>query len=293
MVAKAVAAYTNVVRDYILLTKPGIVMLVLITALTGMYLAKRGFPDSWLIFWSLLGTGLASAGSAVLNQFFDRDIDAVMSRTKNRPIPSGNVSSVNALLFGVILLTLSLYIMLAFVNPVATFFTVMASFFYVVVYTLALKRRSPLATEIGGISGALPPVIGYTSVTGQFGIEPLILFLIMFVWQPPHFWVLAVKYAEDYRKAGVPTLPVVKGIFQTKVRTLLYTAALFPISLLPTLYGITGKIYFFTAFALSLVYLILTLRFFFSKSSRGMSLFFYSIIYLALLFSVMVFDMVR
>ncbi|MCS7285325.1 MAG: UbiA family prenyltransferase, partial [Hydrogenobacter thermophilus] len=189
--------------------------------------------------------------------------------------------------------TLSLYIMLAFVNPVATFFTVMASFFYVVVYTLALKRRSPLATEIGGISGALPPVIGYTSVTGQFGIEPLILFLIMFVWQPPHFWVLAVKYAEDYRKAGVPTLPVVKGIFQTKVRTLLYTAALFPISLLPTLYGITGKIYFFTAFALSLVYLILTLRFFFSKSSRGMSLFFYSIIYLALLFSVMVFDMVR
>lgn len=293
MVVKAVALYRSVVRDYILLTKPGIVMLVLITALTGMYLAKKGFPDPWLIFWSLLGTGLASAGSAVLNQFFDRDIDAIMSRTKGRPIPSGSINPLNALIFGVILLAGSFYIMVVFVNPVATFFTAIASFFYVVVYTLALKRKSPLATEIGGVSGALPPVIGYTSVTGQFGMEPLILFLIMFIWQPPHFWVLAVKYADDYKKANIPTLPVVKGIFQTKVRTLLYTAALFPVSLLPTLYGVAGKIYFFTAFTLSLIYLVLTLRFFFSKDSKGMFLFFYSIVYLALLFSVMVFDMVR
>jgi protoheme IX farnesyltransferase len=293
MVVKTVMAYRSVVRDYILLTKPGIVLLVLITCLTGMYLAEKGFPDPWLVFWSLLGTGLASAGSAVFNQFFDRDIDAIMSRTKSRPLPSGNVSPLSALIFGSVLLIASFYIMAVFVNPVATFFTLMASFFYVVVYTLALKRKSPLATEIGGISGALPPVIGYTAVTGKFGIEPFILFLIMFVWQPPHFWVLAVKYAEDYKKAGVPTLPVVKGVFQTKVRTLFYTAMLFPLSLLPTLYGMAGKVYFFTAFVLSFIYLILTLKFFFSRSSKGMFLFFYSIIYLALLFSVMVFDMTR
>lgn len=293
MVVKTVKAYRSVVRDYILLTKPGIVLLVLITCLTGMYLAAKGFPSPWLVFWCLLGTGLASAGSAVLNQFFDRDIDAIMSRTKSRPLPSGSISPLSALIYGSVLLIASFYIMLVFVNPVATFFTLTASFFYVVVYTLALKRKSPLATEIGGISGALPPVIGYTAVTGKFGIEPFILFLIMFVWQPPHFWVLAVKYAEDYKKAGVPTLPVVKGIFQTKVRTLFYTAMLFPLSLLPALYGMAGKVYFFTAFVLSFIYLILTLRFFFSKSSNGMFLFFYSIIYLALLFSVMVFDMTR
>lgn len=293
MVVKTVMAYRSVVRDYILLTKPGIVLLVLITCLTGMYLAAKGFPNPWLVFWSLLGTGLASAGSAVLNQFFDRDIDAIMSRTKSRPLPSGSISPLSALIFGSVLLIASFYIMIVFVNLVATFFTLTASFFYVVVYTLALKRKSPLATEIGGISGALPPVIGYTAVTGKFGIEPFILFLIMFVWQPPHFWVLAVKYAEDYKKAGVPTLPVVKGIFQTKVRMLFYTAMLFPLSLLPALYGMAGKVYFFTAFVLSFIYLILTLKFFFSRSSKGMFLFFYSIIYLALLFSVMVFDMIR
>ncbi len=292
MVEKAIA-YKNIVRDYILLTKPGIVILVLITTLTGMYLSKKGFPDPWLMFWTLLGTGLASAGSAVLNQFFDRDIDALMSRTKDRPLPSGSLSPINALLFGIILLSTSLYIMITFVNAVATFFTAMAAFFYVFVYTIALKRKSPLATEIGGISGALPPVIGYTAVTSKFGFEPLILFLIMFVWQPPHFWVLAIKYAEDYRKAGIPTLPVARGIEQTKIKTLLYTASLLPISLLPTLYGISGKVYFFTAFALSSLYLILTFKFLFSKETKAMFLFFYSIIYLAFLFSVMVFDMVR
>ncbi len=292
MVEKAIA-YKNIVRDYILLTKPGIVILVLITTLTGMYLSKKGFPDPWLMFWTLLGTGLASAGSAVLNQFFDRDIDALMSRTKDRPLPSGSLSPINALLFGIILLSTSLYIMITFVNAVATFFTAMAAFFYVFVYTIALKRKSPLATEIGGISGALPPVIGYTAVTSKFGFEPLILFLIMFVWQPPHFWVLAIKYAEDYRRAGIPTLPVARGIEQTKIKTLLYTASLLPISLLPTLYGISGKVYFFTAFALSSLYLILTFKFLFSKETKAMFLFFYSIIYLAFLFSVMVFDMVR
>ena len=287
------ATLSGTVRDYILLTKPGIVLLVLITTLTGMYLAQGGFPPVDLVFWTLLGTGLASAGSAVLNQYFDRDLDALMERTKSRPLPLGSVSPSNAFWFGVILLSLSFLIMFFFTNPIATFFTALASFSYVSVYTLTLKRKTPLATEIGGISGALPPVIGYTAVTGSLGFEPLVLFLIMFLWQPPHFWVLAIKYAQDYKRAGIPTMPVAKGIEHTKVKTLLYTAALLPMSLLPYFYGLAGEIYFVCASLLSGIYLLLTLWFVFSKKPIGGFLFFYSILYLALLFSAMIFDLRR
>ena len=292
MVSKAIA-YGNLLRDYIILTKPGIVLLVLITTLTGMYFAQRGFPQPWLVFWTLLGTGLASAGSAVLNQYFDRDVDTLMDRTRDRPIPSGSVSPQSAFIFGSTLLLVSLLILLLKVNLLATFFVLLASFFYVVIYTLALKRKSPLATEIGGVSGSLPPVIGYAAVKGEVGFEALILFLIMFFWQPPHFWVLAIKYAEDYKRAGIPTLPVVKGIEHTKIKMLIYTAGLLPLSLLPSVYGLAGFIYFLSALVLSFVYLLLTLRFVLSKKPNGTLLFFYSVLYIALLFSIMVFDMRR
>ncbi|MFN3471519.1 MAG: heme o synthase [Aquificaceae bacterium] len=292
MASKALT-YSNLLKDYIVLTKPGIVLLVLITTLTGMYFAQRGFPNPWLVFWTLLGTGLASAGSAVLNQFFDRDIDALMNRTKDRPLPAGSVNPKNAFIFGSFLLVLSAFILLFEVNLLTFFFVALASFFYVVVYTLALKRKSPLATEIGGISGSLPPVIGYAAVKGEVGIEALILFLIMFMWQPPHFWVLAIKYSEDYKRANIPTLPVAKGIVHTKMKTLIYTASLVPLSLLPFFYGISGPIYFFSALILSGLYLLLTLKFVFSKKPNGMFLFFYSVLYIALLFSIMVFDMRR
>ncbi len=292
MVSKTIA-YRSVLKDYLVLTKPGIVLLVLITTLTGMYLAKRGFPNSWLVFWTLLGTGLASAGSAVLNHFFDKDIDALMNRTKDRPLPSGSINPRNAFIFGIALIILSMFILSYKVNLLTTFFVFLASFFYVVVYTLALKRKSPLATEIGGVSGALPPVIGYAAVKNSIGFEALILFLIMFMWQPPHFWVLAIKYAQDYKQAGIPTLPVSKGILHTKVKTLIYTASLLPLSLLPFFYGISGHVYFVSALVLSSIYLILTLKFVFSKKPNGMFIFFYSVLYIALLFSIMVFDMRR
>lgn len=292
MVSRALT-YGGVLRDYLLLTKPGIVLLVLITTLTGMYFAQRGFPDPQLVLWTLLGTGLASAGSAGLNQFFDRDIDAVMERTRDRPLPSGSINPRSALLFSLLLLGLSAVVMLTQVNLLATLLVLFASLFYVVVYTLTLKRRSSLATEVGGISGAMPPVVGYAAVKGEVGPEALVLFLIMFLWQPPHFWVLAIKYAEDYKKAGIPTLPVAKGIWHTKLRTLLYTAGLLPVSLLPSLYGFAGPIYFLSALILGLVYLALTVVFALSKRPNGTLLFFYSVLYMALLFSVMVFDMRR
>ncbi|SHK38952.1 heme o synthase [Thermocrinis minervae] len=286
-------SYTTTIRDYIALTKPGIVLLVLITTLTGMYFAKRGIPNLDLVLWTLVGTGLASGGSAVLNQVFEKDIDAIMSRTSNRPIPLGAVPPSHALVFGITLIVIALLVMFYFTNPLATFFTALAAFWYSVVYTLMLKRKTPLATEIGGVSGALPPVIGYTAVSNSLSVEPLLLFLIMFVWQPPHFWVLAIKYLEDYKKANVPALPVVAGIHQTKLKTLLYTASLLPISLLPSVYGMAGKLYFFCALILSLVYIAVTIYAFFFRKEKYMLVFFYSIIYLALLFSLMVFDMVR
>ncbi len=291
-VIKAISL-TNTLRDYIVLTKPGIVLLVLITTLTGMYLAQKELPNPHLIFWTLLGTGLASAGSAVLNQYFERDIDSLMERTKGRPLPLGSINSTFALVFGLLLLLSALFIHVNFVNLLSAFLTALASFVYVVVYTLTLKRKSPLATEIGGISGALPPVIGYASVLSTVDMEGLILFIIMFLWQPPHFWVLAIKYAEDYKRAGIPTLPVVKGIRETKLKTLMYTVSLLPVSLVPSLMGMAGFVYFYSALMLSLVYLVLTLRFFFSKKPNGMFLFPYSILYLALLFSIMVWDMRR
>ncbi len=296
MVGKSVAKAMNIshtIKDYIILTKPGIVILVLITTLTGMYFAKRGMPDGLLVFWTLLGTGLSSAGAATLNQYFERDIDSLMTRTKNRPLPLGNISPNNALIFGIFLTIGGIIIHLTFVNELSAFLTAIASFVYVVIYTIALKRRSPVATEIGGISGALPPVIGYAAVLNNINIEALILFIIMFLWQPPHFWVLAIKYYQDYKLAGIPTLPVAKGISEAKMKTLVYTASLFPVSIMPAILGMAGSMYFYSAVVLSMVYIVLTLRFFFSKKPNGMFLFFYSILYLALLFSVMVFDMRR
>ncbi|MCX8076510.1 MAG: heme o synthase [Aquificaceae bacterium] len=292
MVSRALV-YGGVIKDYLVLTKPGIVLLVLITTLTGMYFAQRGFPEPWLVFWTLLGTGLASAGSAGLNQFFDRDIDVLMERTRERPLPSGSINPKNAALFSLMLIALSLVVLSLKVNLLTTALVLFASLFYVMVYTIALKRRSPLATEIGGISGSMPPLIGYSAVKGEIGFEALILFVIMFLWQPPHFWVLAIKYAEDYRRAGIPTMPVAKGIEHTKIKTLVYTAALLPASLLPSIYGFAGYIYFISALVLSLIYLLLTLKFTFSKKTNSNFIFFYSVLYIALLFSIMVFDMRR
>ncbi len=285
--------YTGLLKDYLALTKPGIVTLVLITTAGGLYIGSGGFLDPYLAFWTLLGTGLAAAGSAVLNMVLDRDVDSLMERTASRPLPRGSVSPLGATLFGTFLLLGSLVIMLLFVNPLATFLTALASFSYIVVYTVLLKRRTPVATEIGGISGALPPVIGYVAGAGEFDLKALTLFLIMFMWQPPHFWVLALKYREDYRRAGIPTLPVSRGVKVTKVKTLLYTVSLLPLSLVPYAIGMTGKLYLLVASLMSLLYLLLTLRFLFSKGEEGTRLFVFSILYIAVLFSVMIADLVK
>lgn len=289
MIEKALARSESL-EDYLSLAKPGIVSLVLITTLAGLYVGHRGLPAPALIFWTLLGTGLAAAGSAALNNFFDREIDGLMRRTQTRPLPTGAIDPSNALAFAVTLVVLSFLTLSAFVNALSAFLALTAVFSYAVLYTLVLKRRTPLATEIGGISGALPPVIGIAAAQGRIGVEALILFLIMFIWQPPHFWVLAVKHADDYRRAGIPTFPVTHGLFDTKLRTLFFTAALLPVGLLPFSYGIAGPAYLITASVLSLVYLGLTVHFTLSRRQSGSLLFFFSILYLAVLFVSMAID---
>lgn len=289
MIEKALARSESL-EDYISLAKPGIVSLVLITTLAGLYVGHRGLPAPALIFWTLLGTGLAAAGSAALNNFFDREIDGLMRRTQTRPLPTGAIDPSNALAFAVTLVVLSFLTLSAFVNALSAFLALTAVFSYAVLYTLVLKRRTPLATEIGGISGAIPPVIGIAAAQGRIGVEALILFLIMFIWQPPHFWVLAVKHADDYRRAGIPTFPVTHGLFDTKLRTLFFTAALLPVGLLPFSYGIAGPAYLITASVLSLVYLGLTVHFTLSRRQSGSLLFFFSILYLAVLFVSMAID---
>ncbi len=282
--------YSKTLRDYIILTKPGIVAMAVMTAMTGIYVGFRGLSDPFLSFWALLGTGLAASGAAILNNFYDRDIDVLMTRTRSRPLPTGSIKPSTAFGSGIILVAVSFLVLLYFVNLLSALLAVAAAFVYIVVYT-GLKRITPDATVIGGISGALPPVIGYAAVSGTIGKEALVLFLIMFVWQPSHFWFLAIKYAEDYRNANIPTMPVSKGIFQTKIKILLFNLALFPVSLLPYFYGIAGKTYLIIAIFLSLSYILSSARLLFTKGEKNVIRFFYfSIIYLLILFAVMSID---
>ncbi len=292
MVEKSVS-YTSTLRDYLILTKPGIVTLVLITTLGGIYIGSRGNMDTAVIFWTLLGTGFAAAGSAVLNMVLDRDVDSLMERTSTRPLPRGAVNPINAVVLGVSLLIVAFTLLSFFVNLIAAILAMFASFTYVFLYTFILKRKTPIATEIGGISGALPPVIGYVASTGSFDLKALTLFLIMFMWQPPHFWVLALKYKEDYERAGIPTLPVSRGVKITKLKTLLYTVSLLPLSVIPYMIGMAGILYLVTAIVISILYVILTLKFLFSDKEESMKLFFFSILYLAILFTVLIVDLVK
>lgn len=273
--------------DYLRLTSPGITLLVLLTGLTGILLASRGTvnpPTPSLFLWTLLGIGLASAGSSVLNNWYDRDIDSLMKRTLNRPIPTGRVRIKESLLIGIILVVLALACLIFFVNLMAALFTLLAVFVYSYLYTVILKRRTPLATEIGGISGALPPLIGWVAVRGSLDIEAFILFSIIFLWQPPHFWSLASIYREDYKRAGIPTLPVISSNDETVLRSLIYIVSLVMVSLLPYLIGMSGKPYLYISLLLGLIYISLYLLSFFVKKDLNRLLFFYSITYLAVIF---------
>lgn len=279
----------SALADYITLTKPGIVGLTLVAALTGIYFGNHGvLPDWSIIFWTFLTLGLATAGSCMLNNFYDRDIDRLMKRTKSRPLAAGLVPGRNVLMLGLILVCPSLALMAWMVNPLTALVTGVGVFGYVVVYTMMSKRTTPWANQLGGIAGAVPPMIGYVAVTGDLAAPAWILFAIMVVWQQPHALSLALKYRHEYARAGVPVIPVAKGVSATKKRIALYCLALIPVALLPYVFGMAGMIYLVTAAVLSIVFLAMAIRFLKSDRDCDMRIFAFSIFYLILLFGMMV-----
>ena len=229
------------VADYLALLKPRVMSLVIFTGLAGI-VAAPGHSDPLTAFVALLCIAIGAGASGALNMAYDADIDALMSRTAARPIPLGRISREDALGFGWTLAGGSLLVMTLFVNPLAAGLLAFSIFFYVFVYTLWLKRLTPQNIVIGGLAGALPPAIGWAAVTGSLSLAPLILVLVTFLWTPPHFWALALFRSDDYARAGVPMLPVVKGKPHTRRQILFYAVLLFPVGLMPALIGLGGAL---------------------------------------------------
>lgn len=279
-------------RDFVQVTKPGILMSNLITTFGGFWIASKLDVDWFLLLWTLLGTTLVMASGCVLNNYLDRDMDAKMERTKNRALPAGVLMPRVVMAYGICLAAAGLSILGFLVHPLAAGLGLLGLFVYAWVYTVWLKRTSVWSTVIGAISGAVPPVIGYTAVTGHVDEGALILFLILFLWQPPHFWALGIRRKEEYRAAGYPLLPVVKGNHRTKVSMMRYVVPLVPVSLLLYTYDYVGLIYLISSLVLGVVWVVLCARGFSAKDdiqwSKGV--FVYSINYLTILFIIMVID---
>lgn len=278
-------------RAYINLMKPHVTTLLLaITALT-MVMAARGMPSPWLMAATLLG-GLLAAGSAnAMNCFIDRDIDSLMGRTMRRAVPTGRVPPRDALLFGVILAVASFVEMTLLVNLTAALLALSGILFYVLIYTLWLKRSTPQNIVIGGAAGAVPPLVGWAAVTGSVNLTAALLFAIIFMWTPPHFWALSLLIQRDYERAGVPMLPVVRGEQTTRRHIFIYTAVLIPVTLSLAVTGAMGVLYLTMALGLGAIMLYLAWRLLRGASRQWANrLFWFSNSYLALLFAVMAID---
>ena len=278
------------VADFWSLLKPRVMSLVIFTGFAGMYVA----PDSLhpLVFAiSLFAIAAGAGASGAINQWYDRDIDAVMQRTQNRPIPAGAVEPAEALSFGLIISALSVLVLGLASNWLAAGLLAFTIFFYGVVYTIWLKRSTPQNIVIGGAAGALPPVIGWAAVSGSLSIEPLLLFAIIFMWTPPHFWALALFRNEDYTRAGVPMMPVVAGEAETRRQILIYAVLLAPLGVLPAFIGMSSLLYGAVAAGLGLNFIRLSRALMRSPDdSAARRLFGFSIVYLFLLFLGLVID---
>ncbi|MDA1189792.1 MAG: heme o synthase [Chloroflexi bacterium] len=290
MVAQATTS-PGIIRDYIDLTKPRIISLLLVTAVGGMFLAQKGVPDPLTALLVIVGGYLAAGGAHALNHYLERDLDQAMRRTRRRPVATGRVSPQQAMVFGIVLNVAAFVLLASFVNLLAAAITLSGTLIYVFVYTIALKRSTPQNIVIGGAAGAVPPMVGWVAITGSLDLPAIYLFAIIFFWTPPHFWALAMLIRDDYARAGVPMLPVVASLSETKRQILLYT---FILLALTTMFYTTGE--------LGVVYLVgsVTLGAYFSyrawrvKRSDGLhgvrGLYLYSLLYLALLFLVIMVD---
>jgi len=273
--------------DYISLTSPRITLLVMLTGFAGMWVASKGVFQTSVFLWCLLGIGLSSSGASVYNNWYDRNIDGHMRRTNKRPLPSGRISAKGDFVFATCLTITAVLVMALFVNILSAVLTALAVLAYSWLYT-TLKRRTPLATEIGGISGALPPLIGWSAVRGGIGFEAVLLAAILFFWQPPHFWHLAIRHNKDYTAAGIPTLPSAAGEEITKLKVLQYVAALLPVSMLPYITGVFGNIYMATVSMLGLIYFVIAVLDLRVKAVRRV--FHYSIVYMSVLLIAVIVD---
>lgn len=282
---------SRTLRTYLELAKLRIVTLLLFTTVTAMIVAAQGIPSLGVLLPTLLGGALSAMGASAINQYLDRDLDAKMNRTARRPIPSGRVAPVNALIFGLALIVWSTLILWLWVNPLSAVLALGGAIYYVVIYTALLKRNTVVNIIIGGGAGAMPVLVGWAAVTGTLSYEALILFAIIFYWTPPHSWALALLVNSDYARANVPMMPVARGEDVTRRQILLYSIQLFLISLTPVLFGFLGGIYLVAAVALGLGLIrasILLLRRQDGASARKTYKF--STAYLAFLFMAMIVD---
>jgi len=281
-------------RDYLTLTKPRIMTLLLLTGLCGMLAGARGLPDLWLLTATMAGLALACGGASALNHVLDADIDRLMGkRTRSRPVAAGRVPASYALEFGLALSALSFVLLAGVVNVLTAVLARVGNLFYVLVYTRLLKRSTPQNIVIGGAAGAVPPLVGWAAATGSLTLPALVLFGIVFLWTPPHFWALALLIKRDYAAAGVPMLPVVRGEDETARKIVLYTAALVAFTLAPALWGQFGLVYLVAAGALGAGFLWLAWRLRCERTpARARVLFHYSLAYLAVLFVAVALDAV-
>ena len=278
-------------RRYYELTKPKVVALILFTTLVGMLLSTPGGVPWPSLVVGLTGIGLAAAAGAVINHVVDQHIDAVMERTRGRPLPSGRMDTPHALGFALGLTAVSMLLLSALVNPLTAALTFLSLVGYAIVYTVFLKRRTPQNIVWGGLAGAAPPLLGWTAVTGELHSHALVLMLLIFVWTPPHFWALAIRRREEYARAAIPMLPVTHGVAFTKLQILLYTLMLLVVSLMPFIVHMSGQLYLAAALVLGLGFVYQALRLWLSSDDRyAMPTFGYSILYLTLLFAALLAD---
>ena len=278
-------------RAFLALTKPRVVSLIVFTAVIGMFLATPGMVSLQILLAGTVGIALVAGAAAAVNCLVEQKIDAVMRRTSWRPLPRGELTALQTLVFAGALGGLGLWTLFHFVNALTMWLTVATFIGYAVVYTVLLKPATPQNIVIGGASGAMPPVLGWAAVTGEVSTEAMLLFLIIFAWTPPHFWSLALYRTEEYAKAGVPMLPVTHGKAYTRLQVLLYTLILFAVSLLPFVIRMSGWLYLAAALALGAVFLAHAWRIYRAYSDAlAQKTFRYSIVYLALLFAALLVD---
>lgn len=278
-------------RDYLEICKPKVVLLLVFTAMVGMALAVPGMIPLQKAFFGTLGIGLAAASAAAINHVVDQKADAHMYRTRSRPIPCGKLSTTECLTFAGSIGVASMLMLTLLVNPLTAVLTFFSLIGYAVIYTMFLKRATPQNIVIGGAAGAMPPVLGWAAVTGQVPVESWLLFLIIFVWTPPHFWALAIHRRDDYARVNIPMLPVTHGVDFTRLQILLYTLLLLPASVLPYLIGMSGEIYLGGALVLGAMFLWHVLRLMNpANKNQPIKTFVFSIQYIMGMFAVLLAD---